>query len=46
MRSNFEHGSIIWRPLNETEIIINDFEKLRKQKPKETKTFILHLHST
>ena len=29
VRSNFEHGSIIWRPLNETEI--NDFEKLQKK---------------
>ena len=29
VRSNFEHGSIIWRPLNETEI--NDFENLEKR---------------
>ena len=29
VRSNFEHGSIIWRTLNEREI--NDFEKLQKK---------------
>ena len=29
VRSNFEHGSIIWRPVTETEI--SDFEKLQKR---------------
>ena len=29
VRSNFEHGSITWRPLNETEM--NDFEELIKK---------------
>ena len=29
VRSNFEHGSIIWRPITETEI--SDFEKLQKK---------------
>ena len=29
VRSNFEHGSIIWRPVTETEI--SDFEKLQKK---------------
>ena len=29
VRSNFEHGSIIWRPITETEI--SDFEKLEKK---------------
>ena len=29
MRSNFEHGSIIWRPITETEI--SDIEKLQKK---------------
>ena len=29
VRSYFEHGSIIWRPLNKTEI--SDFEKLQKK---------------
>ena len=29
VRSNFEHGSIMWRPVTETEI--NDFEKLKKR---------------
>ena len=31
VRSNFEHGSIIWRPITETEI--SDFEKLQKKGP-------------
>ena len=29
VRNNFEHGSIIWRPITETEI--SDFEKLQKR---------------
>ena len=29
VRSNFEHGSIIWRPITETEI--SDFEKLQRR---------------
>ena len=29
VRSNFEHGSVIWRPITETEI--SDFEKLQKK---------------
>ena len=29
VRSNFEHGSIIWRPITETEM--SDFEKLQKK---------------